>query len=99
MARKRSQQRWSALLSRIAKVVRLALGDVPWDGFVTHAEAHYKAKFVAAFRKPVLRCVGTNHGAPCPLAFEADLTTPRTFAALEHLHLDHEQDIAITCDI
>ena len=62
VARKRSQQRWSALLSRIAKVVRLALGDVPWDGFVTHAEAHFKAKFVAAFRKPVLRCVGTNHG-------------------------------------
>jgi hypothetical protein len=87
------------LLSRIAKVVRLALGDVPWDGFVTHAEAHFKAKFVAAFRKPVLRCVGTNHGAPCPLAFEADLTTPRTFAALEHIHLDHEQDVAITCDM
>ena len=41
----------------------------------------------------------TNHGAPCPLAFEADLTTPRTFAALKHLHLDHEQDVTITCDM
>ena len=65
---------------------------------VAHSEAHYKAKFVAAFRKPVLRCVGTNHGALCPQAFEVDLTTPRTFVALELLHLDHEQDVAITCD-
>ena len=40
-----------------------------------------------------------NHGAPCPLAFEADLTTPHTFATLELLHLDHEQDVVITCDM
>jgi hypothetical protein len=99
VARKRAQQRWSALLSRIAREVRPALGDMLWADFVTHAEAHYKAKFVAAFRKPVLRCVGTNHGAPCPLAFEADLTTPRTFVDLEHLHLDREQDVAIACDM
>ena len=58
------------------------------------AEAHYKAKFVAAFRKPVLRCVGTNHGAPCPQAFEVDLTTPRTFVDLELLHLDSVRAIA-----
>ena len=99
VARKRAQQRWSALLSRIGEVVRPALGDVLWADFVAHAEARYKETFVAAFRKPVLRCVGTNHGAPCPLAFEVDLTTPRTFVALEHLHLDHEQDVAITCDM
>ena len=49
--------------------------------------------------KSHLYAYGTNHGAPCPLAFEADLTTPRTFVDLEHLHLDHEQDVAITCDM
>ena len=37
-ARKRAQQRWSALLTRIAKHVRPALGDVLWDNFVAHAE-------------------------------------------------------------
>ena len=47
----------------------------------------------------MLRCVGTNHGAPCPQGFEVDLTSPRTFAKLELLHLDHEQDVAITCDM
>ena len=97
VARKRAQQRWSALLStRIAREVRPVLGEMLWADFVAHAEAHYKAKFVAAFRKPVLRCVGTNHGAPCPQAFEVVLTTPRTFVALELVHLDHEQDVAIT---
>ena len=89
VARKRAQQRWSVLLTRIAR-------EVLWADFVSHAEAHYKAKFVATFRKPVLRCVGTNHGAPCPQAFEVDLTTPRTFVPLELLHLDHKQDVAIT---
>ena len=40
MARKRAQQRWSALLSRIAKQVRL---EAPlWAAFVAHANAHYK---------------------------------------------------------
>ena len=99
VARKRAQQRWSALLTHITREVRPALGDMSWADFVTHAEAHYKAKFVAAFRKPVLRCVGTNHGAPCPQAFEVDLTTPRTFVDLELLHLDHEEDVVIMCDM
>ena len=99
VAHKCAQQRWSALLTRIARDVRPALGDMLWADFVTHTEAHYKAKFVAAFRKPVLRCVGTNHGAPCPQAFEVDLTTRRTFADLELLHLDHEQDVVVTCDM
>ena len=54
---------------------------------------------VASFCAPVVRCVGTNHGAPCPKGFEADLTTPDLFAKLELLHLDHEQDVAITCDM
>ena len=99
MARKRAQQRWNALLARIAKQVRAALGEFLWADFVAHAEARYKAAFVATFRKPVLRCVGTNHGAPCPRRFHVDLTSPSAFATLEELHLDHEQDVAITCDM
>ena len=78
VAHKRTQQRWSALLTHI------------WADFMAHTEAHYKAKFVAAFRRPVLWCIGTNHSALCPLAFEVDLTTPHTFVDLELLHLDHE---------
>ena len=60
MARKRAQQRWNALLARIAKQVRAALGEFLWADFVAHAEARYKDAFVATFRKPVLRCVGTR---------------------------------------
>ena len=48
MARKRAQQRWSALLTRIAKQVHPALGDMLWDKFVAHAEGQYKDKFTAA---------------------------------------------------
>jgi hypothetical protein len=99
VARKRAQQRWSALLVRIAKQVRPALGEMLWANFVTHAEAHYKAKFVAAFRQPVLPCVGTNRGAPFPQGFEVDLTSASAFATIEHLHLDHEQDVVVTCDM
>ena len=71
MARKRAQQRWSALLSRIAKQMRL---DAPlWTAFVDHANANYKAKFVAVFGKPVLRCVGPSYGDPC--GFCVDLSS------------------------
>jgi hypothetical protein len=67
---------------------------VLWGEFVAHAEARCKDKLIAAFRKPVLWCVGTHHGAPCPQEFEVDLTTTCTFAAL-----NHEQDVAVTCDM
>jgi len=43
MARKRAQQRWSALLTRIAKQVRPALGDMLWDKFVSAVVA-WKAR-------------------------------------------------------
>ena len=95
MARKRAQQRWSALLSRIAKQVRL---EAPlWAAFVAHANAHYKADFVAAFNKPTLKCVGPSYGDPC--GFCVDLTSSDAVRTLEHLHLDHEQDLLITCDM
>ena len=52
MARKRTQQRWSGLLTpSIAKQVRATLGDA-------HANACYKD----AFRNPILRCVGPPRG-------------------------------------
>ena len=99
MARKRAQQRWSALLARVSKWVREALGESLWADFVAHADAHYKRAFVAAFDSPHLACVGPPSGAPCPNAFCVDLTSATAFATLEHLHLDHEQDLAITCDM
>ena len=99
MARKRAQQRWSAQLTRIAQYVREPLGEQLWRAFVAHAEARHKDVYVAAFRAPALRCAGTAHGAPCPHAFEVDLRAPSAFVTLERLHLDHEQDLAITCDM
>ena len=71
MARKRAQQRWSALLSRISKLMRLDASL--WTAFVAHANAHYKDKFIAAFRKPMLKCVGPSYGDPC--GFCVDLTS------------------------
>lgn len=95
MARKRAQQRWSALLHRIDKQMRLDAAS--WAAFVAHANAHYKPRFVAAFHKPMLTCVGPSYGAPC--GYCVDLTSRDAFRKLEHLHLDHEQDLLITCDM
>ena len=96
MARKRAQQRWSALLSRIAKRVRL--GSAQWAAFVAHANARYKPSFVAAFEKPLcLECVGPVGGSPC--GFLVDMMSRTAFASLNLLHLDHEQDLAVTCDM
>ena len=39
MARKRAHQRWSALLARIGKWVREALGESLWADFVAHGES------------------------------------------------------------
>ena len=72
MARKRAQQRWSALLARIAKQMRL--DGWLWADFVAHANRHYKPNFVAAFEAPLLlECVGPVGGAPC--GFRVDLTS------------------------
>ena len=99
MVRKRAQQRWSATLARIAKQVRPALGEWLWADFVAHAEAHYKDRYVAAFRGPHLRCEGPPRNGACPHAFCVNVTSSRAFATLEHMHLDHEQDVVITCDM
>ena len=97
MARKRAQQRWSAQLTRIAQYVREPLGEQLWRAFVAHAEVRYKDAYVAAFRAPALHCAGTARGAPCPHAFKVDLCAPSAFVTLELLHLDHEQDLDVTC--
>ena len=43
---------------------------------MAHANAHYKADFVAAFNKPMLKCVGPSYGDPC--GFCVDLTSSRS---------------------
>ena len=72
------------------------LGEVQWCRFVVYANAYYKDAFVAAFDGPVLACVGRG-GTPCPRAFRIDLSVSAD--ALRHLHLDHEQDLQVTCDM
>ena len=70
-----------------------------WADFVTHANACYKDAFWSAFSKPFLRCVGPPHGGACPRNFHVDLTCARAYAMLGELHLDHEQDVVVTCDM
>ena len=96
---RRGKQRWSALVSaptsRLAAYMRDRLGDVLWSDFVRHANRHYKARFVRAFCKPTLRCVGRLDGTACPHAFEVDLTEAKD--KLQFLHLDHERPVHLTC--
>ena len=75
MARKRTQQRWSGLLTRIAKQVRATLGDAQWADFVAHANPCYN------FRNPILHCVAPRATA-CPRNFLIDgtYTLPRARA-------------------
>ena len=85
MARKRAQQRWSALLARIAKQVPLA--PPLWAAFVAHANKHYKPAFVAALARPRIKCVGPSAGGKC--GFCVDLLSFGAFRTLGLLHLDH----------
>ena len=102
LAHRRAGQRWSALVSaptsRVAHAMRRALGEVHWAAFVAHATAHYKPAFLAVFQRRVLRCVG-RYGRPCPRGFAVELASPVAADALPLLHLDHEQDVQITCDM
>ena len=96
---RRGKQRWSALVSaptsRLAKTMRARLGDAQWLAFVRHANRHYKAAYVRAFEQRILRCAGPIGGGACPHAFEVDLDARD--ATLEHLHLDHERPVHLTC--
>jgi len=66
---------------------------------VAHANAHYRGAFLAALNGPLLRCVGRVSGAPCPRDATVNLAAPDAANWLAHLHLDHEQDLQITCDM
>ena len=105
VARRRSGQRWSALVSahtsRIAKTMRPVRGVSHWQTFLAHITKHYKPTFLAAFNPPshVLSCVGKCNGEPCSHGFEVDFCSPAAATKLEHLHVDHEQDVLVTCDM
>ena len=79
--------------------MRAALGDALWADIVAHANACKEDAFSSAFPKPLLRCVGPPHGGACPHNFRVDLTSARAYATLGELHLNHEQDLIVTCDM
>ena len=91
----------SAPSSRVARTMAPVLGEAQWQDFLAHATARYKRAFAGAFDPPsgVLKCVGRADGAACPHGFEVDFASPRAIDMLEHLHVDHEQDVQITCDM
>ena len=64
-------------------MMRARLGDVHWAAFVRHTNRHYKATFVNAFRRRVLRCVGSVDGAPCPHEFKVGFTASAAAEQLE----------------
>jgi hypothetical protein len=103
LGRRRGGQRWSALVSapssRVARTMRPVLGEEHWAAFVAHATAHHKPLFLGAFAHPQLRCVGTSAGGDCPCGYAVDLAAPDAKDKLERLHLDHEQDVQVTCDM
>ena len=103
MARQRAQKRWSALVgapnSRIARHMRPMLGEQCWAAFVAHANSQYQRAFISAFECDLLCCMGGRDGHPCPHRFTVDMTSPSAFLTLEQLHLDHEQDVRVTCDM
>ena len=105
MSRRRAGQRWSALVSaptsRVAKIIQPVLGESLWFEFLEHATEYYKPAFIEAFNPPssMLCCVGPADVVPCPHRFKVDLRSSSAAAIMEHLHLDHEQDVQITCDM
>jgi hypothetical protein len=105
LSRRRAGQRWSALVSaktsRVSTLMRPLLGDELWLDFLDHATEHYKQPFLDAFDPPscALHCVGLCNGSPCPNGFRVDLSSASAAVKLEHLHLDHEQDVQVTCDM
>ena len=79
--------------------MRATLGDALWSNIVAHANAGKEDAFSSAFPKPVLRCVGPPHGGAGPHNLRVDLTSARAYATLGELHLDHEQDLVVMCDM
>ena len=67
--------------------------------FKIHATNQYREAFLSAFDPDTLRCVGRRDGTPCPKGFAVCLRTASAYDLLEELHLDHEQDVRVTCDM
>ena len=80
-------------------MMRPVLGEVLWAEFVHHANQRYKKAFLDVFDAPTLCCVGQRDGTPCPKHFKVDLCSPSAYDSLERLHLDHEHDVRVTCDM
>lgn len=105
LGRRRAGQRWSALVSaptsRVSKMMRPLLGESLWLDFLDHVNEHYKPAFIDAFDPPSCKlcCVGPGYGSPCPHSFHVNLSSHHAASELEHLHLDHEQDVQVTCDM
>ena len=91
MACKRAQQRWSGLLRRIAKQVRALYV------LCAHANACYKDAKCLPHANSSLR--SPAHGGACSRNFNIDVSCSLAYATLCELHLDHEQDLDMTCDI
>ena len=43
--------------------------------------------------------MGAPHGGACSHNLRVDLTSARAYVTLGELHLDHEQDLVVTCDM
>jgi len=91
----------SAPSSRIARLMRPILGPSAWEKFVQHANSKFKENSASVFQPPsgVLCCVGTRDGSECPHSFKVDLRSSSAYDQLERMHLDHEQDVRVTCDM
>ena len=44
-------------------------------------------------------CPRPPHCSACPHTLRVDLKSARAYATLGELHLDHEQDLVVTCDM
>jgi hypothetical protein len=101
VARKRAQQRWSALMARIRKTNGMGelLGAAHWGNFADFVRSVFMKDFLELFNPVggVLQCVGPLDGVgTCPNAMCVDLKA--SAAALCALHLDHAIEVQHICD-
>ena len=79
--------------------MRATLGDALWSNIIAHANTCKEDAFSSAFPKPVLRCVGPPQAARAHATSASTRQVRRAYATLGELHLDHEQDLVVTCDM
>ncbi len=66
-----------------------------WSGLFRRIAEHVLQR---RLRKCLSRADSSLHGA-CPHNFCVDVTCARAYTTLCELHLDHEQDVVVTCDM